>query len=1215
MLRENHALFDVISRLRTRHNASRWWHVPARIATLSLIRLHRLRNAMRIAFLGPVLFLCLAPLPCGAQESVALSGTVTDVSEAVVPGAAVVARSLSTGRQTQTVSDGLGNFVFSQLAPGNYIVTAIAAGFSPAKANVAVGLKTSILHLKLGVAAARETIEVNASSVGIDTSSTSGGGALRERAVEAMPLNGRSFTDTLAFEPGVIPASSAQPNAVVMSGVTSTPPSADLDAGNLSVNGQRETANGFIVNGSDVVEDINMGTAIVPNLDSIQELKVLTNNFDAEYGNFSGGQVVVTTKSGTDHIHGDAFAFFRNTELDARNYFEPERAKYDRNQLGGTLGGPIRKDKAFFFADYQGTRMTQGVETGLISVPSAMERSGDFSGDTGLLTGTVSGSYWAKLLSQHLGYAVTASEPYYTTGCTNSDECVFPDARIPESAWSAPAKALLRYIPQPNQGPGTFSTAAYEQTLHDDKGAARIDSTSRFGNLSAYYSQDDFRSNDPYPTGQGGANVPGFNAISTGHAQLLSLSATKIFGPDSVNQIHASYMRFANVAGQPVGGVGPSLASQGFVEGPGTLGIVPLDPKIEGIENVEFNDFTFGVDTTGLIQANNTWELSDDFTRVLGVHSLKFGMEFHIDQVNVNPDAVFNGSFQFTGSETGSDFADFLLGIPSYYRQGDSRSFYLRNKYVGVYGQDSWKVKSNLTLNYGARWDLLPPWHEKYNQLQTLIPGRQSVVFPGAPQGIVFPGDPGIPPTLAPVKYTDFAPRVGLAWAPDFGGGALAKIFGGAGQTSIRASYGQFYTAFAGLSASIMSANPPYGYDYNSSQSPLFSTPFMVAATGQSMGQPFPSPIAANGASSSHPDTSVDWSKYLPITGVPSFYYRNVSPYAESYTFSVERELAPGTVLNVGYVGSQGHHLLVLTSANLANPALCLSVSQASEVIPGTPTCGPFNETGLFTRANGETVQVRGPYSADFGAITYQKTIGNSSYNALEISLRHRSKPLEIVAGYTFSKSLDDSSSLAEEVNPAGPGLTRALSAFDMRQNFVVNYDWNLFLDHLTRHENRWTQGWTLSGVARFGTGMPVTLYNNNDTSLLGTVPNGINNNGLDTPEVTPGDLNIHFNPRSGKPAFNRALFSLPPLGQMGNARRRYFAGPGIDNFDTALQKRVRLTEARSLEFRFEVFNTFNHAQFFGPAAVDGDISSASFGQIVNASPPRLAQLAARLVF
>ena len=349
---------------------------------------------------------------------------------------------------------------------------------------------------------------------------------------------------------------------------------------------------------------------------------------------------------------------------------------------------------------------------------------------------------------------------------------------------------------------------------------------------------------------------------------------------------------------------------------------------------------------------------------------------------------------------------------------------------------------------------------------------------------------------------------------------------------------------------------------------------------------------------------------------MPTFFRGNVPPYTESYTLSVERQIAANTFLNVGYVGSEAHHLLVLTSANPGNPALCLSLSQPSDVMPGTATCGPFGESGVYTTPSGAVVHgTRGPFSSQFAAVTYQKTIANSNYNALQINLRHKSGPLEFMAGYTYSKSLDESSSLAEALNPIEAELSRGLSAFDMRHNFVVSYNWRLPISKVLRRENRWTEGWALSGVSRFATGFPVTLYNNNDTSLLGTIPNGINNNGVDTPNFAPGNLQLNTNPRSGSPAFNIALFSLPSLGQIGSAPRRFFDGPGIYNFDMALQKNVRLSESKSLDFRVEAFNVFNHAQFYGPAAVNGNISSANFGQVVSAAAPRLMQLAAKFSF
>ena len=969
------------------------------------------------------------------------------------------------------------------------------------------------------------TVEVAAAAAQIDTSSTQLGETIAEKQMQDAPLNGRAFTDLLALQAGVVPVSSQQPNAVLMSGCTSTSPSGDVNPGNMSVSGQRETTNGFVVNGADVEESFNMGTSIVPNLDSIQQFKVLTGNSEAQYGNFSGGQVIVETKSGTNQLHGSAFDFVRNTALDARNYFSATRATYDQNQFGGTLGGPIKKDKLFFFIDYQGTRLTQGVDSGLISVPSQQDRGGDLSDLAGQLTGQVNGAGLASSLSQKLGYTVTPGESYYTPNCVNPAQCVFPNAMIPQSAWSVPAGNLLGYIPSPNRGANLFSTSAENETLRDDKGGARLDAVTRWGNLSAYYFADDYFLNNPYPTSQGGANVPGFNALTSGRAQLMSFGWTKTIGTNAVNEFHFSYARDANLVGQPQGGVGPSLASQGFVDASGKPSIYALAPEIEGIENVVFNDFTMGVDTTGLTEVNNTYQWTDDYSRTFGKHTLRLGGGYHIDQINITPDAIFNGSFAFTGSATGSDFADFLLGLPSTYSQGDSNKFYPRNKYIGLYGQDSWRVNSSFTLNYGLRWELLPAWREKYNQLQTLSLGQQSVVYPGAPEGLVFPGDPGIPDTLAPTKHTNFAPRIGLAYSPSFSEGIGHKLFGNAGTTVIRAGYGMYYTAFEGLSAGIMSANPPYGYDYTSLAPPTFVNPFMNAATGQTIAQPFPVEIQAHGASVSNPNSSVDWSQYLPVTGVPSFYHGNVPPYTESYTFSIQREIAKNTVLSASYIGSESHHQLVLISANPGNAAECLALNAAG----ATPLCGPFGEGGTYTLPNGQSVQgTRGPFSSAFDAVTYQKTIGNADYNALQVNLRHQTSALQLMVAYTYSKSIDDSSSLAEAVNPIDPDSSRAISAFDMRHNFVASYAYQLPFARLLGETNRWTQGWTFSGIARFGTGLPVTLYNNTDSSLLGSIPNGINNNGVDTLQVAGGNLALNTNPRNGLPAFNTSLFSTP---------------------------------------------------------------------------------------
>ncbi len=622
-------------------------------------------------------------------------------------------------------------------------------------------------------------------------------------------------------------------------------------------------------------------------------------NFDAEFGKYTGGQINVITKSGTNQFHGDVFDFLRNTDLDARNFFSPTRGAFIQNQFGATAGGPIVRNKVFFFSDYQGTRQIQGTDTGLIPVPSLEDRTGNLSDQASSLTGAVSGPYWANLLSQKLGYPVSTGEPYYTPGCNNPSQCVLPNATIPQSAWSAPALNLLKYIPAPNLPGNVFSTSAYNQILHDDKIGERVDANTRWGAMFGYYSLDNYTENNPYPTAQGGANVPGFNGLNAGRAQLAVFGDTKTLGPSAVNEFRLSYARDANDLGKPAGGLGVSTASQGFVTGAGTLGIVPLAPQSQGVENIIFNNFTIGSDPDRFYQINNNFELTDNFSKVLGNHTIKAGAQLAYYQINTYPFADLNGSFNFYGTETGLDFADFLLGIASQYTQNDLRPFYGRNKYAGLYGQDSWRLTRTLTLNYGLRWDRLEPWYEKYNNIITFVPGEQSVVFPTAPTGIVYPGDPGISRTLAPPGNLDFAPRIGLAYSPD-------------SKTSIRAGYGVFYAAIQGETLGLISDNAPYGFTYTSPAPPLFATPFVDAATGNVEGQRFPAQLAPLNVSTSNPDPNINFAQFEPISTIPGYKSTNTIPYTESYNLSLQRQLGNNTVLSVSYVGNQAHHLLVL---------------------------------------------------------------------------------------------------------------------------------------------------------------------------------------------------------------------------------------------------------------------------------------------------------------
>ena len=1122
-----------------------------------------------------------------------ISGTVKDPTGALVPNAQVTALETQTGVKTETRSDTAGFYSFPSLPVGPYELQVKASGFKEYKqTGLVLDVNTALLvDVALQLGEATQEVTVAAAAVQVETTNTQMGEVITENKMTTVPLNGRSYTDLLALQPGVVPTSSGQYGALSVSG--------NLNPGSMSVNGQRESANGFMVNGGNVEEGAFMGTAIIPNLDSIAEFRIVTNNFDAEYGNYAGGQINAITKSGTNEFHGNVFEFLRNTDLDARNFYSPDKGKFIQNQFGATFGGRIIRDKLFFFVDYQGTRQIQGQSTGDVLVPSAADRQGNLADLAGQINGNVTGGYWANQLSQKLGYTVTVGEPYYLPGCTLSTNCVFPNAVIPQSAITTPSQNLLKYIPSANSGP-FYSTSSSNQTLNGDKGSYRVDYNSRFGMISGYYFIDNFDQIQPYVS----ASFPGFEATSLGRAQMANIADVKTFGPTAVNEIRLHYVRMTNLGGFPSGGTGVTLDSLGFVTGPSTLGLVIQNKQYEGVPSIGFNNFSIGVPAYFAGQYNNTYQILDNFSKVLGTHTMKFGGSVHYDQITEHDYGANDGTFGFDGQETGSDWADYLIGAPSSFQQGVQEPLHTRGYYFGLYAQDSWRMKPGLTLNYGLRYEVTSPWYEAQGQLETLVPGLQSKVFPGSPTGWVFPGDPGIPKSLAPVRHNNFAPRIGLAWSP------TGKLFGGAGKTSIRTSFGIFYTSYEDTTSFNEVGDAPFGYFWSNPAPPLFTTPYIDRQTGFVEGQRFPVNFPPPNVSASNPDNTVNWAQFTPISSSPGFWYKNRVPYAEHYSLSIQRQIGGNSMVSVAYVGTQGHALLSDLESNPGNPALCLSVNQPSQVIPGGATCGPFGENNVITRANGQVVNgTRSPFGNALGSNGYFITIGNSNYNSMQVTFKHRSGPLEMLAGYTWSKSIDDSSGWGDQINVINQRLGRAISSFDVPHNFVVSYHYELPFDKL--HRSRLTSGWVITGITRFATGLPVHLSENDDNSLLGTNYTGPNGQGIDTPNFNGGSLQFH-DPRSGQPYFDPTLFSKEALGQLGTADKRMFHGPGINNWDMALLKDTHITESKILQFRFEFFNVFNHAQFQSPT---GSILNGTFGYVTSANDPRIGQVALKLLF
>jgi hypothetical protein len=1149
-----------------------------------------------------VLVLLLGTGLAWGSVTASISGTVMDASGAVIPRASVVAVNTQTGIQTSTQTNADGFYSFPALPAGHYDIHITATGFQEyGQTGLVLDVNTAVrVDATLKVGTATQRVEVSAATVQVETSNTQMGEVIGGTKMTSLPLNGRSYTDLLALQPGVAPVSSGEGGGNSVSG--------DLNPGQLSISGQRESANGFMINGGSGEEKLYMAAAIIPDLDSIAEFRILTNNADAEYGFYSGGMVNVLTKQGTNQFHGDAFEFLRNPHLDARNFYSPERGVLHQNQFGGTFGGPILHDKLFFFTDYQGTRLVQGVDSGLIAVPSAQDRTGDLSDVASSLTGKVAGSGWASTLSQELGYPVTGGEPYYTPGCTTSSQCVFPNAVVPQSAFTTPTNNLLKYIPLPNSG-AYYTTSAFKGTLRDDKGSARLDANTRLGMISGYYFIDDYVQLSPYAV----SSLPGFAASNNGRAQMFNVGITKSFGPSSVNELRLNYMRNVPFSNAPAGGLGVSLASQGFT------GIFPMAAQDQGVMTTYFNNYSIGASSSFLELYDNTYQVLDNYSKVVGTHTLKAGGSFSYDQVYYKFHYALNGLFSFNGQETGFDFADFLIGAPNQYQQGLQLPLYSRGRSWAAYGQDSWRAKQNLTVNYGLRWEVSTPWWEVHNQVEALVPGCQSVVFPGAPTGWCFPGDPGVPSTLAPTRYNNFAPRIGLAYSPGAQEGALGKVLGGPGKSSIRAGWGMYYSSFENRALTQETGDAPYGYFWSSPAPPQFATPFVNRGSGFDNGQRFPVPVPPLNVSPKNPDNSINWAQFEPISSSPAFFHDNRLPYGIHYNVSFERQVGSATVASLSYVGTQGHRLLATVEANPGSPALCLSVSQPDQTTDGV-TCGPGGENGIYHPITGGVITTtRSPFNASFGSNGYMATMANSNYNALEATLRRTQGRLDFLLGYTWSKSLDNASGnglgQGDNINPLDPKITKALSAFDVPQNFVISYSYRIPFDKLGG-PRRLTDGWTFNGITRFASGFPVYLQENDDNSLLGTFGTGQGNN-IDEPNRLLGGLNI-TDPRKGdaatntNPYFSTSIFTKEVIGQLGNASRRFFHGPGINNWDLALEKNLPLTESKSFQFRAELFNGWNHAQFQAP---NGNILSSTFGFVTSANAARVGQVGAKFIF
>lgn len=1206
-------------------------------------------------------------------------GKVSDSSGAVLAGVSVTAINQATGVPQESVSNDNGDYAFPQVPVGVYRIEFDHAGFKKnVRRDVNVDLNQVVtLNMVMQIGEAKETVDVTSEAPLVDTTSTQLGAVMDSQQVSNLPLNARDTYQLLQLQPGV-------------QGVGGS----DLfygsnTSGAVSVNGGRGRSNNFSVNGGDGNDLFVNSPAIQPTPDSIAEFRVLSNTFDAEYGRNSGAVINVVTKSGTNSFHGSVYEFLRNQSFNARGYLDPRRPDDKQNQFGGTFGGPIIKDRTFFFASYEGRRIVHGIASDAVTVPNPSDLTSSFA--AGPLNAITTDTFAAILNAR-----CNANIPLPSTvGGSVLYSTAFPDpsnpgaSLIPANCFDPVAVDLAKlYVPAPtgvdNAGNPFFQSVPNDHS-HANQFTVKLDHRiNDKQNLAVYYYYNDAFDSQPFTKFQAATPnlLPGFGNDNETRSQQLNLSHTWTLASNSVNEFRFTYFREAqptflhpqrtNLVQDSCSSAVSAICFTGTTDTPSVIpsnpriGITPNLPNGAQHEGVPFitiqGGFTIGNDYEGeLPQVGNTYQFSDNFTRVMGNHTAKFGIDFRIQRFFQTLYFDPNGDYTYSGggpNDTGSTIDNYLLGLPDSYLQGSTQSEDIRSRSIYLFAQDSWKIRPNITLNYGLRWEYNQPMYDAGLRYQTFRPGQVDTVFPCNaagftnpncadptadsaavfPLGLVIPGDKGVPKGLTASYYKAFAPRIGVAWDPKKDG-----------KMTIRGGFGIFYNPVEQLVLEQFQGEPPFGGSSLISEG-LFTAPFVSQFGGPGNLTIAPNPF--NGILTPKPGTPVDWSSFRPILLFGELQPNLRAQYTTQYNLGIQREIAKDLVLSVGYVGSQGHRLLVTRDLNYGNPQTCLDLQAMSNTytdvnlacgpyfadapffIPttegSTPTVAPPGGLHLPYGLNGPSVIPAGTridsvapngitlvglrqYSSPrcdpltgngcptdgvpvFSSIFSQDTAAASNYNSLQASLEKRmSHGLQFEVAYTFSKSIDNASSFENIIRPTCDRCNRSLSLFDARQRLVLSYLWELPVPRYEGFKGKILNGWAVSGITSFQKGFPISIKSNADAELM---------NSFDF--ELPGKPNLvapfrTFDPRShGGYAFDVSSFMLPdytntsatPLSLLGNSSRTLCCGPGINNFDFSVQKLLPISESKHFEFRAEFFNIFNHAQFLNP---DGNISDGNF--------------------